>query len=119
VATVGLAFDDWALDGCWSHRWLCFDSSLDATIDGFVLHCSRRLWLSIVGLDDWVDRSSLPALAFDRWFCTSSIVGVDGSVLVDGVVDASRADVALVERWWSSDVLRGSPQSLGLFNHVY
>lgn len=108
--------------GCWMDagcivRWV-FDG-LSLTIDGFVLHCSCWLWLSIVGLDDWVDRSSLPALAFDRWFCTSSIVGVDGSVLVDGVVDASRADVALVERWWSSDVLRGSPQSLGLFNHVY
>ena len=50
---------------------------------------------------------SLFALATDRWVLHVSIVGIDGSVLDNGGVDASRARCfcglmfALVERRWA------------------
>ena len=70
------------------------------------VHCCDRGLAICVGF-----RLLVPSL--------SSIVGIDGSVLVDGGFDASRArklcglDGALVERWWGSVLLRRLPQSLG------
>jgi hypothetical protein len=50
---------------------------------------------------------SLFALATDRWVLHVSIVGIDGSVLDNGGVDASRA-CGFAGGWCSSRALMGS-----------
>jgi hypothetical protein len=82
----------------------------------------RRLWLESDGLRESIVMivGLLSALASDRWFrpyLRSLASMARFSLSTD--FDASRArklcglDVALVERWWGSVLLRRLPQSLG------